>query len=467
MYKETIGIEVHLELRTNTKFFSKSPNSYGKLPNSCVSLVDVAHPGTLPTINKEVINQGLRAALLLNCTINKTMHFDRKNYFYPDLPKGYQITQARTPIGINGYITLDSGKRIGIHDIHLEEDTAKSIHGENESYLDFNRAGIPLVEIVSMPDISNSEEAREYLEKLKELMVFAGISDCKIEEGSMRCDVNISVSKNQSLGNRAEVKNISSFTAVENAIKYEKERQIKLLENNEIVEEDTRRFDEKDNKTYRLRLKEVGNDYRYFPEPDIPYIYLTDDEINDLKEKLPPKATEIKKVLISKGVSELNANKILSSTELALFIANFLNDNIDFLLATNLLIGDISSYLNRKNISLKKTKITKERFNNLLNSFKNGMNMRIFRDVVDIFMESDLLINEILLKENINIIASSDDLSKIIDEVIAENPVQVKEYLDGNERLLKYLMGMIMKKTSGGADPKISMEILNKNLSKK
>ena len=264
-YKTTVGIEVHAELKTKTKIFSNSLNNYGKMANTCTNVVDLGYPGTLPTFNREVLMLALRAALVLNCDINKHMHFDRKNYFYPDNPKNYQITQNRTPIGENGYVVIETEngkKKIGIHDIHIEEDTSKSIHDTNKSLLDFNRAGVPLVEIVTNPDISSSKEAVLYLEKLRELLLYADVSDCKIEEGSMRCDCNVSISKTETLGTKVEVKNIGSISNVGVAIKYEEERQKELYEKNEELKEETRRFDDKTNSTVLMRVKEAGNDYR-------------------------------------------------------------------------------------------------------------------------------------------------------------------------------------------------------------
>ena len=267
-YQTTIGIEVHCELKTNTKMFSSAKNGYGTTANSYVNIIDLGYPGALPIINKGAIELALRAALVLNCEINKKMHFDRKNYFYPDLPKGYQITQARTPIGIHGYVEIDTPngkKKIGIHDIHIEEDTAKSIHTAESSLLDFNRAGVPLIEIVTEPDMNTKEEAMAYVEKLRELLLYANISDCKIEEGSMRCDVNVSISKTEKLGTRAEIKNIGSISNIGLAIQKEVERQQEIYENGGTIQEETRRFDEKKGKTVLMRVKETGNDYRYFP----------------------------------------------------------------------------------------------------------------------------------------------------------------------------------------------------------
>ena len=280
-YIPTIGIEVHVELKTNTKIFSNSINGYGQMANSLTNVVDLGYPGTLPTVNKEVINLAIKAACVLNCKIRKEMHFDRKNYFYPDNPKNFQITQARTPIGYDGYVEIEvdgTKKKIEIEEMHIEEDTCKSTHRGDKTLLDFNRAGVPLIEIVTKPCISSSTEAKLYLEKLKELLFYTDISDCKMEEGSMRCDANVSIRKNVTdpFGTKCEIKNIGSISNVGLSIEKEISRQTELLEKGETFKEQTRRYDDKLGDTVLMRIKETGNDYRYFPEPDIPYLYLTD-----------------------------------------------------------------------------------------------------------------------------------------------------------------------------------------------
>ena len=283
-YMETIGTEVHVELKTNTKIFSSSKNGYGMMANSLTNVVDLGYPGTLPTLNKEVLNTAIRACHVLHCNIRKKMHFDRKNYFYPDNSKNYQITQATTPIGYDGYVEIEADgkkKKIEIEEIHIEEDTCKSAHRGSVTLLDFNRAGVPLIEIVTKPCIENSTEAKLYLEKLKELLFYADISDCKMEEGSMRCDANVSLRKKieDPLGVKCEIKNIGSISNVKLAIEKEIERQSKILDDGETLVEQTRRFDDKLKDTVLMRVKETKNDYRYFPEPDIPYVVLTDAEI--------------------------------------------------------------------------------------------------------------------------------------------------------------------------------------------
>ena len=325
-YKTTVGIEVHTELKTQTKLFSNSANTYGKMANTCTNVIDLGYPGVLPTLNEYAIELALRAALVLNCKINKRMHFDRKNYFYPDNPKNYQITQNRTPIGVDGYVEIETSKgkkKVKIHDIHIEEDTCKSIHTENKSLLDFNRAGVPLVEIVTDLGMNSSEDAMAYLEKLRELLLYAGVSDCKIEEGSMRCDCNVSVSKTDKLGTKIEVKNIGSISNVGLAIEYEEKRQSRLLEEGKTLKEETRRFDDKTSSTVLMRVKETGNDYRYFPEPDIPFVELTDEFIEKVRASLPMSYDKRKGIYLSRGISEINAKKILQNMLKALVQTRF------------------------------------------------------------------------------------------------------------------------------------------------
>ena len=456
-YKTTVGIEVHAELKTKTKIFSNSANHYGKMANTCTNVIDLGYPGTLPTMNEEVIKLGLRAALVLNCEINKHMHFDRKNYFYPDNPKNYQITQNRTPIGVNGYVEIDTEngkKKIRIHDIHIEEDTCKSIHAEKKSMLDYNRAGVPLVEIVTEADMNSAEEAVKYLEKLRELLLYADVSDCKIEEGSMRCDCNVSVSKTDKLNTKVEVKNIGSISNVGVAIKYEEERQIALYEKGETFKEQTRRFDDKTMSTILMRVKETGNDYRYFPEPDIPFIDLTDEYIKNTKENIPMSADERRKKYKDAGINEINIEKIIQNRKISDYLSKYIG-KINLVIASNLLLGDIAAYLNKYEMDLTDTKCTDEKFIDVVNYLDKGkINSKIFKVILDDIMESNHSIDEILKDHDIKEM-SEEELISIIKNVIDNNSKMVEDYKNGNERVLKGLMGLIMKETGGNANPEL------------
>ena len=469
MYKKTIGLEVHVELNTNSKFFSSSLNNYNSLPNHNVNYIDLAYPGTLPTLNKEAINQGIRAAILLNASINKEMHFDRKNYFYPDIPKNYQITQNTTPIGVNGYIEIELNgvkKKIRIHDLHLEEDTAKSIHKEDKSYLDFNRAGLPLLEIVSEADMESGEEAVLYLEKLRELFLYAGISDCKIEEGSMRCDANISISKTDKLGTKVEIKNIGSISNVGIAIDKEAKRQEELLTKGEVIKEQTRRYDDNLKDTVLMRYKETGNDYRYFKEADIPMFYLTDEEIEEIKNSLPMTAEKLRKVFKENGILDINIEKLIKNKDYSLMLSKIIDKNYSLVIASNLLLGPVSQYLNETSKNILDTLLDIDRFEKILKAFSNEeIDNKMFKDMLKDFMENEEDV-ELIIKNYKSSLMDTDTLREIIVEIINNSKSEVEEIKAGNERKIQYLVGQTMKKTSGKVSPMSINEIINEELGK-
>ena len=468
-YKKTIGIEVHVELKTNNKIFSPALNHYGNMANSNINVIDLGYPGTLPIMNIDVLKVAIRACHVLNLQITRHMHFDRKNYFYPDNPKNFQITQFNTPIGTNGYIeiTKKSGekKKILIKEAHIEEDTCKSVHGDKTSLLDFNRAGVPLLEIVTEPCINDSEEAVLYLENLRELMLYSESSDCKIEEGSMRCDANISISDTDLLGTKVEVKNIGSITNVGLAIDYEALRQEEELAKGEKIVEQTRRYDDKRNTTILMRVKETGNDYRYFPEPDIPYIDLTDKFINDSLEELKVMPNIRREKYLNSGISELNANKIIQNKEISDYLEKFVNINL--VIASNLLLGDIASYLNKTNKKITETKLTDIKFIDLVNKLdKEEISNKIFKDILTDLMESDDSVDTIIKNKGISLMNSEEDIRQLINKVLEDNSKLVNDYKSGNERASKALMGALMKESRGSVSPslanKLLMEMLNK-----
>ena len=470
-YIPTIGVEVHVELKTNTKIFSNSINGYGEMANSLTNVVDLGYPGTLPTLNEEVINLGIKAATILNCKIRKVMHFDRKNYFYPDNPKNYQITQARTPIGYDGYveITKESGekKRIYIEEMHIEEDTCKSAHRKDKTLLDFNRAGVPLIEIVTKPCISSGEETKLYLEKLRELLSYGNISDCKIEEGSMRADVNVSIRKKESdpLGIKAEVKNIGSISNAKLAVEKEIERQSKLYDKGETFKPQTRRFDDKLQDTVLMRVKETGNDYRYFPEPDIPFVVLTDEMIEEVKKDIPMLPDERRKIYLEKGISEVNANKIVQNRSLSDYLNTMLDEKTNFKIASNMLLGDISQYLNKNEKEITNTTLTKERFIELIDEYdKNTITSKNLKDILDTVLESTKSIKDIIKEQGIENITNDKEIREVIKNIIKNNPESVNDYKNGHDRAIKYLMGQVMKETKGKANPKMANDILLEEL---
>ena len=469
-YIPTIGVEVHVELKTKTKIFSDSINGYGEMANSLTNVIDLGYPGTLPTLNEEVINLAIKAATVLNCKIRKEMHFDRKNYFYPDIPKNYQITQSRTQIGYDGFLEIEvegKKKKIYIEEMHIEEDTCKSAHRGTKTLLDFNRAGVPLIEIVTKPCMESGEEAKAYLEKLRETLFYCDISDCKIEEGSMRADVNVSIRKNESdsLNTKAEIKNIGSISNAKLAVEKEIERQTKIYEEGKTFKPQTRRFDDKLQDTVLMRVKETGNDYRYFPEPDIPYVILTDDMIENVVKTIPMLPDERKKIYLEKGVSEINAKKLVQNRPLSDYFNDLLEENIDHKIASNLLLGDISGYLNRKEKQITETTLTKQRFIELVNKYKdNTITSKNLKDILDIVLESDDNISTIIKNQGIENITNDDEIRKIIKKIIEDNKESVEDYKNGHDRALKYLMGQIMKETKGKANPRIANELLIEEL---
>ena len=469
-YIPTIGVEVHVELKTNTKIFSNSINGYGEMANSLTNVIDLGYPGTLPTLNKEVLNLAIKAATVLNCKIRREMHFDRKNYFYPDNPKNYQITQSRTPIGYDGYVEVEVNgvkKKIEIEEMHIEEDTCKSTHRGTKTLLDFNRAGVPLIEIVTKPCMNSGEEAKAYLEKLRELLFYTDVSDCKIEEGSMRADANVSIRKNESdpFGTKAEIKNIGSITNVAISINKEIERQTKIYDRGETFKPQTRRYDDKLGDTVLMRVKETGNDYRYFPEPDIPFVYVTDEMIENVVKTIPMLPDERREVYVEKGVSEVNANKLVQNRALSDYFNELLNENTNLKIASNLLLGDISGYLNKNEKTITETTLTKERFLELINKMEdNTLTSKNLKDILDKILEETVSIEEIIKTSGIENITDDSAIRDVVKSVIAENPGSVEDYKAGHDRAIKYLMGQVMKASKGSANPKIAMDILIEEL---
>ena len=466
-YIPTVGVEVHVELKTKTKIFSNAENGYGQMANSLTNEVDLAYPGTLPTLNEEVINLAIRAASILNCKIQRKMHFDRKNYFYPDISKNYQITQNDTPIGYDGYVEIEKEngeiKKIYIEEMHIEEDTCKSAHRGNRTLLDFNRAGVPLIEIVTKPCMNSGEEVKLYLEKLRELLSFGDISDCKIEEGSMRADVNVSLRKEEKdpLGVKAEIKNIGSISNAKLGVEKEIERQSKLYDNGETFLPQTRRFDDKLGDTVLMRVKETGNDYRYFPEPDIPYVIITEEMIAKAKETIPMLPDERRRKYKELGVSDINTTKLVANRSLSDYFNTLLEEKTNFKTASNLLLGDISAYLNKKEKEITETTLTKERFLELISLMDNNiLTSKNLKDILDVVLESTQKIEDIMKEKKIENITNDEEIKPVIQKIVEANPESVSDYKNGHDRAIKYLMGQVMKETKGQANPKLAMDIL-------
>ena len=467
-YMPTIGIEIHLELKTNAKVFSLSKNNYSSETNQNINEIDLGYPGVLPTFNEGVLRNAIKACLGLNMNITKHMHFDRKNYYYPDLPKGYQITQFDTPIGTNGYIEIminNETKKIGISDIHIEEDTCKSLHYNGKTLLNYNRSGLPLIEIVSKPDMHTKEEAMAYAEAIRQIMLYLEVSDCKIEEGSMRCDVNISISKDDKLGTRSEIKNIGSISNIGDAIDYEIKRQQEILEKGEKLYEDTRRFDSTTNTTIFMRKKEPNKDYRYFPEPDLPYLYLEDSLIEEEKQNLIKLPNERKKDYAKKDISNINIEKLITNKDLSDYIEQIKDQTIDYQIASNILVGDIASYLNKENKKITETNLTPEKFIKIVKALQNKeISSKIFKDIIKQILETEENIDKLL--ESNKQVDSKEEAEKIINKVLETYKDSVNDYKNGKENAIKFLMGMVMKTSKGKINPELAMNILKDNLNK-
>ncbi len=461
MYEVVIGIEVHVELKSNSKVFSHSQNEYSNEPNIYVNEIDLGMPGVLPVLNKKVIEMALQASLALNCNINKVMHFDRKNYFYPDLPKGYQITEQDTPIGYDGYIDIGD-KKIGIERLHIEEDTCKSIHGKTGTMLNANRAGVPLIEIVSKPDMRSPEDAVAYLTKLREILLYLGISDVKIEEGSMRCDCNVSLHKpGTPFGTKIEIKNIGSINNVGEAIKYEIKRQTEILDKEGIIKhEETRRLDDKTMTTILMRTKETGNDYRYFPEPDIPYVIISDDWINEVKANMPVFADELKEKYESLGINSNNLKTIISRLDLVEFLESVI-DKCDPIIASNLLTGEILSYLNKNYVSINKIKLNSDNFAELVNMIKDSkVSSKQAKEIIPYLIENGGTVTDAINTLGVSEITDTNEINDIVKNVLDNNQESINDYKSGKDRAIKYLMGQVMKESKGKANPAVANQIL-------
>ena len=462
----TIGLEIHCSLNTKSKMFSDSKSCHNDKPNTNISFLDLALPGVLPTVNKEAVKKGIILANTLGMKIDKTLIFDRKNYFYQDLPKGFQITQQYHPIGRNGSIKLDDGTIINIERIHLEEDTAKEQTINGKAYLDYNRAGMPLIEIVCRPDIHSAQQAVEFLTKLKRNLIFMNISNGKMEDGSLRVDVNISVAPmgSKKLGERVEIKNINSFANVAKAINYEINRQIGLVLKNQEIENCTRRWDETKNQTIFMRRKDTQIEYNYFSEPNICPIPLEDEFINNVLQHLNKTPDEIAKELKSKNLKSELIDQLLNDFELYKVFNTIESKINDINLAVSWIMVELVGYLKNNNLQI--TCINENHINlivKLLNLLKSGEINGKQAKVIFPEMLKDQKDPTIIMGEK-NIVQIKDEkvLEEILDKIINQNVKMLDQFANREERVLKYFLGMLMKETKGQANPNIANEILNK-----
>ena len=473
-WETVIGLEIHAQLSTKSKLFSGGSTEFGAESNTHVDLVDMGLPGVLPVANKEAFYKAIRFGLATGAEINQTSSFDRKNYFYPDLPKGYQITQMTKPIVEKGSIKIlvdDSEKIINITRAHLEEDAGKSIHDlyEGETAVDLNRAGTPLLEIVSEPEISNAKEAVAYFKAIRQLVTFLDICDGNMAQGSMRCDVNVSVKKTDSseLGTRAELKNINSFKFIEKAINFEIDRQIRLLESGESVVQETRLYDSENNETRSMRSKEEANDYRYFPCPDLLPVVISDKELIEIKENLPELPEEKENRYIKEiGLDESEAKIISSSKTMANMFEDASSKTNNTKLVANWLVGDISALLNKDNIEIDESNLSAENFGKLIERISdNTISGKIAKSVLDEIWENGSDVDQIIESKGLVQIQDESLLEEIANKVIESTPDQVSAYKNGKDKLFGFFVGQVMKETQGKANPKSVNEILRKILS--
>ena len=467
-----IGLEAHVQLSTKTKLFSRASTSFGQEPNTNVNLVDCGLPGVLPTVNKNAFYKAIRFGLAVDADINQTSLFDRKNYFYPDLPKGYQITQMELPIVSGGKVEIEiegAKKIINLTRAHLEEDAGKSIHeGMAGTGVDLNRAGTPLLEIVSEPEISSAKEAVAYMKVLHQIVTFLDVSDGNMSQGSLRCDANVSVRKkgDKKLGTRTEIKNINSFRFIEKAIDYEIERQIDVIESGESVTQETRLYDSIKNETRPMRSKEFANDYRYFPDPDLLPVMISDEEIEEIKATFPemPKDKFIRYQSEFK-IPENDAQIISSSKNLATFFEECMENAKDAKLLSNIMIGDISSLLNKENIEITNSKLSTKNVSELVNLVTEGViSGKIAKTVLEETWDSGLSPIEIVESSGLKQIDDDDEIERIIDQIISEHPDQVTAYKGGKDKLFGFFIGQIMKATQGKANPASANKILKDKL---
>lgn len=472
-FETTVGLEVHIEMQTNSKAYSPSPVQYGAEQNTNTNVIDWGYPGVLPEINKGALEFGMRAALALHCDITQDVGFDRKNYFYPDNPKAYQITQARTPIGTNGWleIKLENGtkKKIGIREMHVEEDAGKNTHNpDGYSYVDLNRQGTPLIEIVAEPDISSADEAYAYLTKLRQVIQFTGISDVKMEEGSMRADVNVSIAPigSDKLGVRTEMKNLNSFEHVRKGIQYEVKRQERLLMSGGEVEQETRRFDEPSGETILMRSKEEANDYRYFPEPDLPPIHISDDWIEEVRASIPEMPDKRRERYTQDwGIPAYDAGVLTQTKEMSDFYDATVAAGADPKLAANWLMGEVNAYLNSKQVELSDTALTPEHLATMIKliedeTISSKIAKKVFKEIITNDTEPKAWV------ESKGMVQLSDPakLQPIIDEVLDNNEQSIEDFKNGKDRAIGFLVGQIMKKTRGMANPKMVNKLLMASL---
>ena len=467
-----IGIEIHAQVNSKSKLFSSSPTDFGSKPNSQVSLIDAAMPGMLPVINKFCIEQAVKSGIGLNAKINKKSIFDRKNYFYQDLPQGYQISQYKDPIVGEGFVEIETEngqKKIGVERLHLEQDAGKSLHDQdpNFTFVDLNRSGIALMEIVSKPDMNSPEEAVEYVRKVRSILRYLGTCDGNMEQGSLRADVNVSVNKpGNELGTRCEIKNLNSFKFIHAAIVYEAKRQIKLIEQGESVNQETRLFNTQSGETRSMRSKEDAHDYRYFPDPDLLPLTLDDDWIKGLQDSIPELPDQIKERFINEySLSSYDANIIVSDKATSEYFEDVVK-NRNPKLVTTWVTGELFSILNKKNLIIEDSPITSKQLGDLIDNIENGkISNRQAKEVLEEMCESGKGALDIIDEKGLSQISDENEIESLVDNVLNSNPENVKKYKNGKDKLFGFFVGEAMKLSKGKANPKIVNDLIKKKLS--
>ena len=471
-YEVVIGLEVHAQVTSESKLFSTSATKFGAEPNTQVSLVDAAFPGMLPVINEYCVKQAIKTGIGLKAKINKRSVFDRKNYFYADLPQGYQISQFKDPIVGEGKVILDmpdGQKEVGIERLHLEQDAGKSIHDldPKNTFVDLNRSGVALMEIVSKPDLRSPDEVNAYIKKLRSIMRYLGTCDGNMQEGSLRADVNVSVRKKGSkeFGTRCEIKNVNSIKFMQMAIEYEANRQVDLIEDGQMIDQETRLFDTKKNETRSMRSKEDAHDYRYFPDPDLLPLEVSDDFIENLKSEIPELPDEKKKRFIEKfKLSSYEANILVSDIETSNYFENVIKKS-DVKLATNWIIGELFAALNEKNLEITESPISAGNLSKLINLIKDGtISGKIAKTVFEQMMEGDKDPKKIVEEKGLKQESDPKALEALIDKVIDDNRDKATEYKSGKVKLFGFFVGQVMKFSGGKANPQLVNEILKKKL---
>ncbi len=471
-YEVVIGLEVHAQVTSESKLFSTSATKFGAEPNTQVSLVDAAFPGMLPVINEYCVKQAIKTGIGLKAKINKRSVFDRKNYFYADLPQGYQISQFKDPIVGEGKVILDMShgqKEVGIERLHLEQDAGKSIHDldPKNTFVDLNRSGVALMEIVSKPDLRSPDEVNAYIKKLRSIMRYLGTCDGNMQEGSLRADVNVSVRKKGSkeFGTRCEIKNVNSIKFMQMAIEYEANRQVDLIEEGQIIDQETRLFDTKKNETRSMRSKEDAHDYRYFPDPDLLPLEVSDDFIENLKSEIPELPDEKKKRFIEKfKLSPYEANILVSDIETSNYFENVIKKS-DVKLSINWIIGELFAALNEKNLEITESPISAGNLSKLINLIKDGtISGKIAKTVFEQMMEGDKDPKKIVEEKGLKQESDPKALEALIDKVIDDNRDKATEYKSGKVKLFGFFVGQVMKVSGGKANPQLVNEILKKKL---